>query len=159
MWVQEIEFDISQDPPMCLSEGGIQNAGDISVAELRMAAEQEFGDFFENLVDPSNNDAIIGWKFRTEAKYEDPENGGDFNLETWIILHSEPPEMKFRYYSITDEEQVMLDHISSLIEGVEFTPPQQDDASGSGNSISIDETLSTLGAPTASKKDDEESDS
>ena len=87
MWVQEIEFDMSQDPPLCLSEGGIQNVGEVTVAELRIAAEQEFGEFVENLTDPDNGDVPIVWKFRTQATYEDPENGGEFNMETWIVLH------------------------------------------------------------------------
>ena len=57
MWVQEIEFDMSQDPPLCLSEGGIQNVGEITIAELRIAAEQEFGQYVEDLTDPDNGDA------------------------------------------------------------------------------------------------------
>ena len=146
MWIQEIEFDISQDPVVCLSEGGFQNAGEVTVAEMRVAAEQEFGEFVEDITDPDNNDVPIGWKFRTTATYEDPENGAEFDLETWIVLHDAPPEMKFRYHVIKDEEMAVLSHIDSLISG---------DAAGDvadaaiTPSVSVQEVLSSLGAPGA----------
>jgi len=119
MWIQEIEFDISQEPVLCLSEGGFQNVSDdVTVAELRIAAEQEFGNFIENITDPENNDASIGWKFRTQATYEDPDTGAEFELETWVVLHDQPPEMRFKYHFIKDEELAILDHVNSLIAGM-----------------------------------------
>lgn len=133
MWVQEIEFDMSQDPPLCLSEGGIQNVGEITIAELRIAAEQEFGQYVEDLTDPDNGDAPIGWKFRTQASYEDPENGGEFDLETWIVLHDEPPEMKFKYHVILDSEMEVLNHIDAMIDKT---------ASADLNDLALDPTVS-----------------
>ena len=113
MWVQEIEFDVSQDPVMCLSEGGFQNVGDTTtVAELRLAAEDEFGMFVEDIIDPDTN-SKIGWKFRTTAAYEDESVGGEFQLETWVILHDEPPEMKFNYHTILDEELADLENFQN----------------------------------------------
>ena len=152
MWVQEIEFDMSQDPPLCLSEGGIQNVGEITVAELRIAAEQEFGEFVENLTDPDNGDAPIGWKFRTQATYEDPENGGEFNLETWIVLHDAPPEMQFKYHVIQDSEMEVLNHIDSIIDK---TPGADIDDIGLDPSVSVQEVLSTLGVTEANDSDSE----
>ena len=144
MWVQEIEFDISQEPPLCLSEGGIQNVGDVSVAELRIAAEQEFGEFIEDLTDPDNEDAPIGWKFRTQATYEDPENGGEFNLETWIVLHDEPPEMKFRYQVILDSEMEALNHIDSIIDKA-ASSDIDDSQINPEAAVTVQEVLSNLG--------------
>ena len=144
MWVQEIEFDISQDPAVCLSEGGFQNVGEVTVAELRVAAEQEFGEFVTNITDPDNDDVPIGWKFRTTAAYEDPENGGEFDLETWIVLHDAPPEMKFRYHVIKDDEMAVLDQVDAIVSG---------DASGdlddvaSHPTVNVQEILSALGNP------------
>ena len=143
MWIQEIEFDISQDPPVCLSEGGFQNVGEITVAELRVAAEQEFGNFIEDITDPDNNDVPIGWKFKTQATYEDPENGSEFELETWIVLHDAPPEMKFRYHVIKDEEMAVLDHIDSLISGNADGSPED---LAIDPTVSVQEVLSSLGA-------------
>jgi hypothetical protein len=144
MWIQEIEFDMSQDPPVCLSEGGFQNVGEVTVAELRIAAEQEFGSFVEDITDPDNNDVPIGWKFRTQATYEDPENGAEFDLETWIVLHDEPPEMKFRYHVIKDEELAILSHIESLVQGAEDAEVED---TGIEPSVSVQEILSSLGSP------------
>jgi len=144
MWIQEIEFDMSQDPPVCLSEGGFQNVGEVTVAELRIAAEQEFGSFVEDITDPDNNDVPIGWKFRTQATYEDPENGAEFDLETWIVLHDEPPEMKFRYHVIKDEELAILSHIESLVQGTEDAEVED---TGIEPSVSVQEILSSLGSP------------
>ena len=137
MWVQEIEFDISQDPAMCLSEGGFQNVGEVTVAELRLAAEDEFGSFVEDIIDP-DSDARIGWKFRTTATYEDSSLGGEFQLETWIILHDEPPEMKFKYHDIQDSEVAEIENLkgSQAILGSDST-----------NSIpvSVQEAMTSLG--------------
>ena len=152
MWVQEIEFDMSQDPPLCLSEGGIQNVGEITVAELRIAAEQEFGQFVEDLTDPDNGDVPIGWKFRTQATYEDPENGGEFNLETWVVLHDAPPEMKFKYHVIKDSEMEILNNIDAIIDkapSADFNDVAMDP------SVSIQEVLSALGAPETEGSDTE----
>jgi hypothetical protein len=144
MWVQEIEFDMSQDPPLCLSEGGIQNVEDITIAELRVAAEQEFGQYVEDLTDPDNEDAPIGWKFRTQASYEDPENGGEFDLETWIVLHDSPPEMKFRYHVILDSEMEVLNHIDAMIDK---TPSADITGLALDPTVSVQEVLSSLGGP------------
>lgn len=144
MWIQEIEFDISQDPPVCLSEGGFQNVGEVTVAELRVAAEQEFGDFVEDITDPDNNDVPIGWKFRTQATYEDPENGAEFDLETWIVLHDAPPEMKFKYHVIKDEEMAILSHIDSLAQGSNSADVED---VGIAPTVSVQEVLSSLGMP------------
>lgn len=111
MWVQEIEFDVSQDPVVCLSEGGFQNVGDVTVVELRVAAEAEFGKFVGDVTDPNNGNVPIGWKFRSSARYENDESGGEFELETWVVLHAEPPEMRFKYRAIRDGE---LDGLSEL---------------------------------------------
>ena len=153
MWVQEIEFDISQDPAMCLSEGGFQNVGDVPVIELRLAAEDEFGAFVEDITDPDNNNAPIGWKFRTTAAYEDSDNGGEFQLETWIILHDEPPEMKFKYHVIQTEEVDGLGEFRDVVM----------DAAADGDEppvsmpVSVEEAMSTLGMQ-AGEEDEEESD-
>lgn len=156
MWIQEIEFDISQDPVACLSEGGFQNVGEVTAAELRVAAEQEFGNFVEVITDPDNNDAPIGWKFRTTATYEDPENGAEFDLETWIVLHDAPPEMKFRYHVIKDEEMAILSHVDSMIAG--DTSNDFDDTV-TVPSVSIQEVLSSLGSPGINNLVDEEPES
>jgi hypothetical protein len=146
MWIQEIEFDISQDPVVCLSEGGFQNVGEeASVAELRIAAEQEFGNFIENITDSENNDAPIGWKFRTQATYEDPDNGTEFELETWVVLHDQPPEMQFKYHFIKDEELAVLEHVNSLIANMPQPGFEDDDEHDTPLSVP-DDILSRLDA-------------
>lgn len=140
MWVQEIEFDISQDPAMCLSEGGFQNVGDTTVAELRLAAEDEFGSYVEDIIDP-DSDMRIGWKFRTTATYEDASVGGEFQLETWIILHDEPPEMKFKYHSIQDSELADLQKFQSIVSDAELV----DDNAPSVMPVSVQEAMASLG--------------
>ena len=143
MWVQEIEFDISQDPAMCLSEGGFQNVGDTTVAELRIAAEDEFGAFVEDIIDPDNDGVRIGWKFRTTATYEDSSLGGEFQLETWIILHDEPPEMKFKYHVIEDTELADVEKFQSIVSDAELV----DDPSTipSTMPVSVQEAMASLG--------------
>ena len=141
MWVQEIEFDVSQDPVVCLSEGGFQNVEDASVAELRLAAEDEFGTFVEDIVDPDNNNVKIGWKFSTTASYEDPELGGEFKLETWIILHDEPPEMKFRYHTIRDEELDGLNEFRDVVSSA----TSEDSHAPQSMPISVQEAMQSLG--------------
>lgn len=113
MWVQEIEFDL--DKSECLSEGGFNEVKDVPVAQLRLAAEQEFGDYHGDLFDPSDETKRIGWKFRAKAKYEDPEVGDEFTLETWVVLHSEPPKMEFSYYVIQDHELEAIEKVDELL--------------------------------------------
>lgn len=117
MWIQEIEFDVTtdKDQPMLLNEGGINDMGDMSVIELRSAAEQEFGDYFEDLTDPENPGNIIGWKFRSDASYEDPTIGKEFVLETWVILHEKPPKVISSYYVIKPEELGILSELTEKI--------------------------------------------
>lgn len=115
MWVQEIEFDVSQEPAVCLSEGGFQNAGDVTVAELRVAAEAEFGKFVGDVTDPNNGNVPIGWKFRSSARYENAEVGGEFELETWVVLHDAPPEMKFKYHTILGDELAGVDQLMGAL--------------------------------------------
>jgi len=141
MWVQEIEFDVSQDPVVCLSEGGFQNVGDASVAELRFAAEEEFGEFVEDITDPDNGGVNIGWKFSTTASYEDPELGGEFKLETWIILHDEPPEMKFKYHTIQDDELDGLNEFRDVVTSAAL----EDSEAPQSMPVSVQEAMQSLG--------------
>lgn len=154
MWVQEIEFDISQDPAMCLSEGGFQNVGDTTVAELRLAAEDEFGNFVEDIIDPDNDGARIGWKFRTTAAYEDASVGGEFQLETWIILHDDPPEMKFKYHVIQDSELADLNKFQDLVNDAELV----DDKAPSVMPVSVQEAMASLGMSVGDVEDSDDND-
>jgi len=106
MWIQEIEFDVSTDKeqPLLLNEGGINDMGDMSAPDIMEAAEQEFGKYSDNVYDPAAEEKVIGWKFQTNASYEDPAAGGEFTLETWIILHVQPPETICQYYILQDED-------------------------------------------------------
>ena len=117
MWIQEIEFDISTDKeqPMLLNEGGINDMGDMTAIEIRSAAEQEFGDYAEDLTDPENPENVIGWKFRSDASYEDPTIGKEFVLETWVILHENPPKVISSYYVIKPEELSILSEFNEKI--------------------------------------------
>ena len=104
MWIQEIEFD--SDSNTCLNEGEVNNVGDISLSELLEAAKTEFGAPFENVLSPDDESTSIGWKFRTKATYddiEDPEEAS-FTLETWIIVHEKPPEVKYFYAPVENVE-------------------------------------------------------
>jgi hypothetical protein len=154
MWVQEIEFDVSQDPVVCLSEGGFQNVGDISVIELRTAAEDEFGKFVEDILDPDNDDTRIGWKFATTAAYEDSDVGGEFKLETWIILHDEPPEMKFRYHVIKDEDLDGLNEFRDVVSSASLDDPDAPQSMP----LSVQEAMESLGMHAGSISDAEEVD-
>ena len=113
MWVQEIEFDI--DKGECLSEGGFNEVKDVPLAQLRLAAEQEFGEYYGDLFDPEDETKRVGWKFRATAKYDNPEVGDEFNLETWVILHAAPPKMEFSYYVIQDHELEAMEKVDELL--------------------------------------------
>ena len=152
MWVQEIEFDISQDPVVCLSEGGFQNVGDVSVAELRLAAEDEFGTFVEDIIDP-DSDSRIGWKFRTTAAYEDPTVGGEFQLETWVILHDEPPEMKFRYHVIQDSELANIEDLKNS-----FVDDPDNSVAPGTMPVSVLEAMQSLGMSAGEAKEYDDTD-
>lgn len=123
MWVQEIEFDI--DKGECLSESGFNEVKDVPVAQLRFAAEQEFGEYHGDLFDPEDETKRIGWKFRAKAKYQDPEYGEEFNLETWVVLHSDPPKMEFSYYTIQDHDLEAIEKIDTLL-GIKGTGTSDD---------------------------------
>lgn len=113
MWVQEIEFDIDKGEQ--LSQGGFNEVKDVPLAQLRLAAEQEFGSYFGDLFDPDDKTKRVGWKFRAKAKYDDPEVGNEFNLETWVILHEAPPKMEYSYYVIQDHELEALEKVNELL--------------------------------------------
>ncbi|MBK25135.1 MAG: hypothetical protein CME70_14150 [Halobacteriovorax sp.] len=115
MWVQEIEFDNNSD--VCLNEGGINDVGDISVTELLAAAVAEFGDVVGDVVDPENTNKKIGWKFHTQASYDDIDNDEEakFTLETWVIVHEQPPEVRYFYANIENE--------ATDSENIEMTDP------------------------------------
>jgi len=102
MFVQQIEFDHAAKT--CLNEGGLNDVGEMTVAELRQAAEEQFGSIVGNVQDPDDESRTIGWKFQADAKYDEvPEGEGDsFILETWVVLHSKQPEVKY-FYAELDE--------------------------------------------------------
>ncbi len=97
MFVQQLEFDHAAK--VCLNEGGLNDVGEMTVAELRQAAEEQFGTIVGNVQDPDNESKTIGWKFQAEAKYDEIPEGEDdsFTLETWVVLHSRQPEVRYFY--------------------------------------------------------------
>lgn len=100
MWIQEIEFD--SDSNTCLNEGDVNQIGDVSLEELLEAAKTEYGEPVENVISPDDESVNIGWKFHTKASYDDIEDPDEasFTLETWIIVHEKPPEIKYFYASV-----------------------------------------------------------
>jgi hypothetical protein len=124
MYVQEIEFDV--DKGECLSEGGFNEVKGVPVAQLRMAAEQEFGGYHGDLFDPDNKEIRIGWKFRAQAKYEDPEYGEEFTLETWVVLHNTQPKMEFSYYVIQDHELAAIEKVDELLGTIRDNPTSEE---------------------------------
>ena len=140
MYVQEIEFDV--DKGECLSEGGFNEVKGVPVAQLRMAAEQEFGGYHGDLFDPDNEEKRIGWKFRATAKYEDPEYGEEFTLETWVVLHDAPPKMDFSYYIIQDHELAAIEKVDELL-GTTRTQPDLEEA-GAADVITLEDSVASL---------------
>jgi len=140
MYVQEIEFDL--DKGECLSEGGFNEVKGVPIAQLRMAAEQEFGDYHGDLFDPEDEERRIGWKFRAKAKYEDPEYGEEFTLETWVVLHSTPPKMEFSYYVIQDHELAAIEKIDELL-GASRAETSSEDAEVV-NVTTLEDSVATL---------------
>jgi len=103
MFVQQLEFDHAAK--VCLNEGGLNDVGEMTVAELRQAAEEQFGPIVGSVQDPDNESRTIGWKFQAEAKYDEVPEGEDnsFTLETWVVLHSKQPEVRYFYAELDTE--------------------------------------------------------
>jgi len=103
MFVQQLEFD--HVAKVCLNEGGLNDVGDMSVAELRQAAEEQFGSIAGTVQDPDDESRTIGWKFQAEAKYDElpEEEDNSFTLETWVVLHSKQPVVRYFYAELGTE--------------------------------------------------------